>query len=73
MRTNIKEGKVKYMNTEDKNKHSLLDIANELFKDSRSLTPEEQRAINDYFRSKSKPLWVVRVKEDEDKDETENE
>lgn len=42
---------------------SLIDISNELLKDSRSLTPEEQKYINEYFRKKSKTLWVIRVKE----------
>lgn len=56
------------MDIDKKDKSTLLNIANELFKDSRSLTIEEQKAIDNYFRSKSKDVWVVRVKED-DKEE----
>lgn len=52
------------MEEDKKQQPTLLDIANELFKDSRSLTIEEQKAVDDYFRSKSKRLRVVRVKED---------
>ena len=49
---------------EIKNTNELLNVAKELFKDSRELTIEEQQIINDYFRGKSKVIGLVRVKED---------
>lgn len=46
----------------NKETNSLLDIANELFKNSRSMTKEEQLAVDDYFRKKSKTFYVDTTK-----------
>lgn len=49
----------------NKKSYGLLDIANELFKDSRTLTMEESKAIADYLRKKSKTIMSKKIIEDE--------
>ena len=38
--------------------YSLLDIANEIFKDSRQTTPEESKIISDFLKKKAKKVKI---------------